>query len=208
MLALGLLASTSSNVKLDNVLFLVGTGVVGFGISFVWPQHEPISPRLARFGLLALVLVIVQGVLGGLRVTALADWLGIFHGTLAQCFLALMCAIAMVTSSWWQGLKAESQPMTVPAPVRNFLLVTTLLILGQLALGASMRHQHAGLAVSDFRWRTARAGPRRTLPHSSLTTVSGTTTASSKPSLRAKSTCTWRIASARWWCSATCWAAC
>lgn len=150
VLALGLAVSTSARVKLDNVLFLVGTGAVGFGLSFVWPKHEPISPRLARYGLLALVLVIVQGILGGLRVTALADWLGIFHGTLAQCFLVLMCAVALVTSGWWQRLKMESQPVTVPASVRNFLLLTTLLILGQLALGASMRHQHAGLAVPDF----------------------------------------------------------
>ena len=150
VLVLGLVASTSAKVKLDNVLFLVGTGVAGFGISFVWPCHEPLGPRLARFGLLALVLVIVQGILGGLRVTALADWLGIFHGTLAQCFLALVCAIALVTGGWWARLKAESQPVAVPAKVRNFLLVTTLLILGQLALGASMRHQHAGLAIPDF----------------------------------------------------------
>lgn len=150
VLALGVAVSTSARVKLDNVLFLVGTGAVGFGLSFVWPRHEPISPRLARYGLLALVLVIVQGILGGLRVTALADWLGIFHGTLAQCFLVLMCAVALVTSGWWQRLKMESQPVTVPASVRNFLLLTTLLILGQLALGASMRHQHAGLAVPDF----------------------------------------------------------
>ena len=149
-LALGVAVSTSAQVKLDNVLFLVGTGAVGFGLSFVWPKHEPISPRLARYGLLALVLVIVQGILGGLRVTALADWLGIFHGTLAQCFLVLMCAVALVTSGWWQRLKMESQPVTVPASVRNFLLLTTLLMLGQLALGASMRHQHAGLAVPDF----------------------------------------------------------
>ncbi len=150
VLALGLAVSTSAKVKLDNVLFLVGTGAVGFGLSFVGPRHEPISPRLARFGLLALVLVIVQGLLGGLRVTALADWLGIFHGTLAQCFFVLMCALALVTSGWWQRLKAAAQPVTVPAKVRNFLLVTTLLLLGQLALGASMRHQHAGLAVPDF----------------------------------------------------------
>ncbi|MBI5800953.1 MAG: COX15/CtaA family protein [Verrucomicrobia bacterium] len=150
VLALGLAASTSAKVKLDNVLFLVGTGGAGFAISFFWPQIEPISQRLARFGLLALVLVIVQGVLGGLRVTALADWLGIFHGTLAQCFLVLVCAIALVTSGWWARLKAGPQPVPVPAKLRNFLLVTTLLILGQLALGASMRHQHAGLAVPDF----------------------------------------------------------
>lgn len=148
--ALGLLAATSSKVKLDNVLFLVGTGVVGVGISFIWPRHEPVSPRLARFGLLALVLVIVQGLLGGFRVTALADWVGIFHGTLAQCFLVLVCALALVTSGWWARLNAVPQPVPVPDKVRRFLLVTTLLILGQLALGASMRHQHAGLAVPDF----------------------------------------------------------
>ena len=150
VLALGLVASTSAKVKLDNILFLVGTGAAGFGISFVWPRHEPISPRVARFGLLALVLVIVQGVLGGLRVTALADWLGIFHGTLAQCFLVLICALALVTSGWWQQLEADPQSAAVPVKLRNFLLVTTLLILGQLAFGASMRHQHAGLAVPDF----------------------------------------------------------
>lgn len=150
VITLGFWAAGSPKVKLDNVLFLIGTGAVGVGISFVWPRHEPISPRLARFGLLALGLVIVQGILGGLRVTALADWLGIFHGTLAQCFLVLLCAIALVTSNWWQRFVAESATGAVPARVRNFLFITTLLILGQLALGASMRHQHAGLAVPDF----------------------------------------------------------
>jgi cytochrome c oxidase assembly protein subunit 15 len=150
VITLGFWAAGSPKVKLDNVLFLIGTGAVGCGISFVWPRHEPISPRLAQFGVLALVLVIVQGILGGLRVTALADWLGIFHGTLAQCFLVLICGIALATSAWWQRLVAESAPVLVPARVRNFLFITTLLILAQLALGASMRHQHAGLAVPDF----------------------------------------------------------
>lgn len=148
--ALGLLAATSSKVKLDNVLFLAGTGVAGFAVSFVWPRHEPVSPRLARWGQVALGLVIVQGLLGGLRVTALADWLGIFHGTLAQCFLALICALALVTSGGWARWQAEPTIVPVPDKVRRFLLVTTLLVLGQLALGASMRHQHAGLAVPDF----------------------------------------------------------
>ena len=159
VLTLGLATSLSTKVKLDNVLFLVGTGAVGFGISFVWPLHEPISPRMARFGLLALILVIVQGILGGLRVTAVADWLGIFHGTLAQCFFVLICALALVTSSWWNELHARSPSAAVPTPVRRLLLVTTLLILGQLALGASMRHQHAGLAVPDFPLAHAKVWP-------------------------------------------------
>jgi len=150
VLALGLLASTSPKVKLDNVLFLVGTGLAGLVVSFFWPRHDPVGPRLARWGAVALVLVIVQGLLGGLRVTALADWIGIFHGTLAQCFLLLVCAIALVTSDRWARWQEESSVVPVPDKLRRFLLVTTLLILGQLALGASMRHQHAGLAVPDF----------------------------------------------------------
>lgn len=150
VLALGLLASTSPKVKLDNVLFLVGTGLAGLAVSFLWPRHDPVGPRLARWGAVALALVIVQGLLGGLRVTALADWIGIFHGTLAQCFLLLVCAIALVTSDRWARWQEESSVVPVPDKLRRFLLVTTLLILGQLALGASMRHQHAGLAVPDF----------------------------------------------------------
>ena len=150
VLALGLLASTSAKVKLDNVLFLVGTGLAGLAVSFFWPRHDPVGPRLARWGAVALALVIVQGLLGGLRVTALADWIGIFHGTLAQCFLLLVCAIALVTSDRWARWQEESSVVPVPDKLRRFLLVTTLLILGQLALGASMRHQHAGLAVPDF----------------------------------------------------------
>lgn len=150
VLALGLLAATSPKVKLDNVFFLCGTGVAGLGLSFFWPHHEPVSPRLARFGLLALFLVVVQGLLGGLRVTAMKDQIGIFHGTLAQCFFVLICALALCTSRWWARAWAAPASGMVPAPLRQLLLITTLLILGQLALGAAMRHQHAGLAVPDF----------------------------------------------------------
>jgi len=159
VLALGLMAATSPRVKLDNVLFLCGTGVAGFGISFFWPHHAPLSPRLARFGLLALVLVVVQGLLGGLRVTAMKDQIGIFHGTLAQCFFVLICALALCTSRWWARAWATPASGIVPLSVRQFLLVTTLLILGQLALGAAMRHQHAGLAVPDFPMAHGRIWP-------------------------------------------------
>ncbi len=150
VLAVGLMAATNARVKLDNVLFLCGTGVAGLGISFLWPQHEPGSRRLAQFGLVALLLVVVQGLLGGLRVTAMKDYLGIFHGTLAQCFFVLICGLALCTSRWWKQAITAPPSGIVPVQVRKFLLLTTLLILGQLALGAAMRHQHAGLAIPDF----------------------------------------------------------
>ena len=91
-----------------------------------------------------------QGVLGGLRVTLHMDSLGIFHGTIAQLFFVLTCALALFTSRFWAGLVADRQILRVPSGLRTLVLATTLLILGQLILGATMRHQHAGLAIPDF----------------------------------------------------------
>jgi cytochrome c oxidase assembly protein subunit 15 len=87
------------------------------------------------------------------------DQIGIFHGTLAQCFFVLICALALCTSRWWARACATPVSGIVPTPVRQFLLVTTLLMLGQLALGAAMRHQHAGLAVPDFPMAHGRIWP-------------------------------------------------
>jgi cytochrome c oxidase assembly protein subunit 15 len=104
-----------------------------------------------RLGILAVFLVIGQGVLGGLRVTAMKDELGIFHATLAQLFFVLMGSLALFTSRWWMSA-APLSGLQVDT-VRSFQQragVVALLILAQLALGATMRHQHAGLAIPDF----------------------------------------------------------
>ena len=54
-------------------------------------------------GVAASVAVTIQGILGGLRVVELWDWMGIFHACLAQAFLALVSFIALATSRWWFG---------------------------------------------------------------------------------------------------------
>jgi heme a synthase len=56
-------------------------------------------------GLIAAGAVIVQGILGGLRVTENDAVLGLFHGCLAQSFFALMATIALVTSRFWESLE-------------------------------------------------------------------------------------------------------
>ena len=107
------------------------------------------SRRWLRWtGILAVLLVMVQGVLGGLRVVALKDEIGIFHGTLAQMFLVLLAGIALWTSRWWR--EAASDGCSDCVRLRNIFFVISGLVLVQLALGATMRHQHAGLAISDF----------------------------------------------------------
>jgi cytochrome c oxidase assembly protein subunit 15 len=96
----------------------------------------------------AFFAVIFQGLLGGLRVALYLDELGIFHATLAQLFLLLLSTIALLTSRWW-----ATGGSATPAPGRKLLIacaVACVALIVQLILGASMRHQHAGLAVLDF----------------------------------------------------------
>lgn len=131
-------------------MFIALAGVALVVIAYSLTRVRADKRPLRWWAAIAFSVVLVQGVLGGLRVTAMKDELGIFHGTLAQCFLVLLCCLAMVTGGWWKRAKEAGQAVAVPAPVRKFLLITTLMVLGQLALGASMRHQHAGLAVPDF----------------------------------------------------------
>ena len=72
---------------------LVGLLTVGL---FIMVLVKDSRPWLRWLGFLALIGVIVQGVLGGLRVTQLSLFLAMVHACLAQAFFALLCGIA-----WW-----------------------------------------------------------------------------------------------------------
>jgi cytochrome c oxidase assembly protein subunit 15 len=115
---------------------------------WLWLKEE--RRWLRWLGMAALAAVVLQGVLGGLRVTAMKDAIGVFHATLAQVFFALVCAIALVTSPWWVRNGAGNRALNGAAMPPVPFAVVSALVLIQLVLGASMRHQHAGLAIPDF----------------------------------------------------------
>jgi cytochrome c oxidase assembly protein subunit 15 len=110
-----------------------------------------------RAGIGATILVIVQGLLGGLRVTGgltlsidVADMapnlaLAVLHGIFGQLFLGLVVVLAVVTSKHWHA--EQQQPMNLPDPGRtlHYWLVTTLIV--QLILGALHRHLDWGLIL-------------------------------------------------------------
>ena len=137
------------NRWLDGVLYSA-TGLTSYIASFFWPRCEWSVKWLRWLGVLTFLLVVAQGVLGGLRVTMHMDSLGIFHGVLAQFFFVLTCAIALFTSRFWGELAAKQKTFSVPRGLRSHVLFVTILIFLQLILGATMRHQHAGLAIPDF----------------------------------------------------------
>jgi cytochrome c oxidase assembly protein subunit 15 len=97
----------------------------------------------------AVAAVIIQGILGGTRVTERNALLGLIHGCFAQLFFCLMAGIALVTSRTWRRL-AGAAPTRRNRTLRFWTLVVTAMLFVQLILGASMRHAHAGLAITDF----------------------------------------------------------
>lgn len=117
--------------------------------AWIWLKDQ--RSWLKKLSLIAVVAVILQGVLGGLRVLwdrhGWGDEIGIFHATLAQLFFVLVASMTLVLSSWW-----ARPPLSKPVPegLHRWIVAATLLIFVQLLLGAVMRHQHAGLAVPDF----------------------------------------------------------
>lgn len=123
----------------------------------VWLQWRAEDRRLARLGWLALVLVIVQGVLGGLRVELMKDQIGVLHAALAQVFLVLLSLIALFCTRAWG--RARGMLPAIPGGLARLVTVVTAVIFLQLLLGATMRHQHAGLAVPDFPLAYGRVWP-------------------------------------------------
>lgn len=123
--------------------------VVGFLtiVLAIWLWRADDRRWLRSLGWIALGLVVLQGILGGLRVTMMRDQIGVFHACVAQAFLGLLVFIALVRTNLWKGL--TNAPVDL-APLRAIVLATTAAIYLQLALGATMRHQHRDLSILDF----------------------------------------------------------
>lgn len=123
--------------------------VVGFLtiILAIWLWRVEDRQWLKSLGLVAVALVILQGILGGLRVTMMRDQIGIFHACVAQAFLAFLVFIALARTGFWLGLTNNDVDLARPWKIA---LATTIAIYLQLALGATMRHQHRDLAILDF----------------------------------------------------------
>jgi heme a synthase len=114
---------------------------------WIWRADE--RRWMRKLGFAALGAVILQGVLGGLRVTMLKDEIGIFHALLAQAFLGIVVVITLATSRFWRRISSADLQSAARALTR-VVICTTIAIYLQLGLGATMRHQHRDLSILDF----------------------------------------------------------
>ncbi|PYL72549.1 MAG: hypothetical protein DMF26_16310 [Verrucomicrobia bacterium] len=108
-----------------------------------------------NLGVIAVVGVILQGILGGLRVTMMKDQIGIFHACVAQAFLGLLVFIALATTKLWLSIENRHFDLQKFSAIKALAIAITMAIYVQLALGATMRHQHRDLAILDFPTRGA-----------------------------------------------------
>jgi heme a synthase len=139
----------------------------------VWFVAADRRASMKALGVLALLAVIGQGVLGGYRVRLNSTTLAAVHGATAQAFFALMVALCVLTGRGWS---IPPKRVADVERLRRRSAVTLALIYLQILLGAWLRHfgtstglvVHAVLAAAVWGhavalvWRVARQ--RREVP--------------------------------------------
>lgn len=134
-------------------------GLITIGLAaWLWRREE--RAWLRQLGGWALAIVIIQGIIGGQRVTldaiavpgfqmSLGQMLRIPHGILAQVYVCVLIAIAVGCSKAW-----IERPVAIGPAVRRLGVACCALLVVQLVIAATMRHNAAGLAIPTFPYST------------------------------------------------------
>lgn len=102
-----------------------------------------------------LLIVILQGLMGGFRVTEISLLLAKIHGIFGQMVFAFAAVVAVMCSRWW----TRAPRLAAPGWIRPLAVIAVLLVSTQLVLGALMRHDPrrdpasgggAGLSIPDW----------------------------------------------------------
>lgn len=122
----------------------------------LWLTDRRGSIKLA--GAVAVVAVVAQGILGGLRVTghftlsaSHADMapnitIGMVHGVLGQLFFALLVALAVATCTTWVAGRRPAAA-SAAATDRSLTVLLVVLLVAQLVLGVILRHRYGAMAI-------------------------------------------------------------
>ncbi len=118
-------------------------------------------------GAAALVLVILQGVLGGMRVLLVERMLAMVHGFTGPLFFAVAVGLVVVTSRRWRGGVQARHPHPSPLSatadlrpkgegaqagfLRRLAVVTAVLFYVQIVFGAALRHVPVGAEPTHFK---------------------------------------------------------
>jgi cytochrome c oxidase assembly protein subunit 15 len=120
-------------------LVATAVGILTIVLAF-YLQFRETRTWVKRLGWAALGAVVAQGLLGGLTVKLnLPLVVSAAHATLAQLFFLITVSLAVFTSRRW--IEAEPSPAVADGPpLRAMCVLSLVVILTQLVLGATLRH--------------------------------------------------------------------
>jgi cytochrome c oxidase assembly protein subunit 15 len=124
----------------------------------VWRSGQ--SPAVKALAAAAVVLVIVQGLLGGARVLLDDKTIAKVHACTGPLFFAVATGIAALTSRRGKGAAVSHSPSLAPPPPRAIaaavgaagLMIASYV---QLVAGAQLRHLDSAIDPVTFRWLVA-----------------------------------------------------
>jgi heme a synthase len=121
-------------------LIAAGLGIFTLALAVVlWVADE--RRWLRWFGVIAVLGVIVQAILGGQVVIRLLHyWLPVIHACFAQIVFAAVLSIAVFTSEWWMSERPQLEDRGSPS-IHAVALLNAGVIFFQVFLGAAFRHQ-------------------------------------------------------------------
>jgi cytochrome c oxidase assembly protein subunit 15 len=113
-------------------------GFLTIALVFACFRSEPRS-WVRKYSLIILAGVILQGLLGGMRVVFDKQTIALIHGCTGPAFFALCVGMVIVTSRWWHDApQIEATPRA--KKVLRLAMLTTVLAYVQLVAGAFVRH--------------------------------------------------------------------
>jgi cytochrome c oxidase assembly protein subunit 15 len=116
----------------------VAAGTLTIGLLIVLWRVEQ-RHWLRWLGVVALLMIVAQGTLGGMRVLFDERTLAMLHGCTGPLFFGLTVAMVVFTSARWQHGGVSGVPGG-GGPLCSLALVTCILVYLQIVLGAVLRH--------------------------------------------------------------------
>ncbi len=125
-------------VKLEHTHRLYGAAVgLATVVLAAWLLAFDRRRFMKALGVVALLAVIAQGVMGGLRVERISTAFAAAHGVFGQAFFGMMVALCVLTGRVWHD---PARPTADPARLRASAVVMLALVYGQVIVGAWFRH--------------------------------------------------------------------
>ena len=141
----------TGGVEYEHTHRLVATlvGLLTWALAFTMWRSSQIDQRLKTLGLVAAVMVVVQGVLGGVTVLLkLPTLVSTGHLAVSMIFFSLLILITYRLRRLRNGLGDVESESSGGGPM-TLLVITGVAVYLQVVLGALVRHTQSALACGD-----------------------------------------------------------